>query len=371
MLATNTAALVVLRKGGLDPQSLQQIYNTYVFLKLIAVNGYLPITFTLSNLHIVGLLSWYLILLSSLTVTLSIATLAAVGKFSPSQSDIVNLDKVAASGGPQECDNMRPYTYCYQTLDYQYSEEYGMDASSIDSDAYSMLGFCLLIMVLLVGQKSGLRNWRPVRWMTKRISTVFARCMHGLGALLRRIGRHRQFQKLSVQCNWLAMACWNYILGLFDRFCDIFNRPRLHRWKSYLADKWYRFGTSRIWEFCIEYLADKWDRFRTSRTWRFCIENAVLMWSDLEYRVKALGYKYLAKRACLITFYAFFFYWFIELISVFLNDLAWFATNQVYNKAWNFGQVVAITVWAPPICEFIHLELRKWNNIQMDRTSTE
>ncbi|KAL8936890.1 MAG: hypothetical protein Q9216_004692 [Gyalolechia sp. 2 TL-2023] len=43
---------------------------------------------------------------------------------------------------------------------------------------------------------------------------------------------------------------------------------------------------------------------------------------------------------------------------MFLRDLAWFAENDVYSKTWNFGQIVAITVWAPPVCEFIHLEIR-------------
>ncbi|KAL8921542.1 MAG: hypothetical protein Q9208_005696 [Pyrenodesmia sp. 3 TL-2023] len=43
---------------------------------------------------------------------------------------------------------------------------------------------------------------------------------------------------------------------------------------------------------------------------------------------------------------------------MFLKYLAWFSQNNVYNKTWNFGQVVAITVWAPPIVEYIHLEIR-------------
>ena len=44
---------------------------------------------------------------------------------------------------------------------------------------------------------------------------------------------------------------------------------------------------------------------------------------------------------------------------MYLHDLAWFAKNKVNGNTWNFGQVFAITVWVPPIVEYIHLELRK------------
>lgn len=74
MTATNIVALVVIGRGGLDPQSLQQIYNTWIFLKVIALNGFLPITFTLTNLYIVGMSSWYMTLTSCVTVIFSVAT---------------------------------------------------------------------------------------------------------------------------------------------------------------------------------------------------------------------------------------------------------------------------------------------------------
>ena len=42
----------------------------------------------------------------------------------------------------------------------------------------------------------------------------------------------------------------------------------------------------------------------------------------------------------------------------FFIDLAWFA-SLVDHHSWGFGQIVAITVWAGPLCEYIHLELRE------------
>lgn len=118
MLGTNIAALVVIQTGGFDPQSLQQIYDTYVFLLVLTVNGLLPITFTLTNLYLVGILSWFLILLSTVTVMLSIATIASVGRLSPSEADMRNFRTLAASGGPLECDGIKPGIYCLRTMEY-------------------------------------------------------------------------------------------------------------------------------------------------------------------------------------------------------------------------------------------------------------
>lgn len=54
-----------------------------------------------------------------------------------------------------------------------------------------------------------------------------------------------------------------------------------------------------------------------------------------------------------LTFLAIYIYWF----AIFFTDLSWFA-QYVDTTAWSFGQVVAITVWAQPLCEYFYLELR-------------
>ena len=54
MLATNIAGLIVQKKGGLAPKSIQELYNTYVFIKVIAIGGYLPITFGLLTLRMLN-----------------------------------------------------------------------------------------------------------------------------------------------------------------------------------------------------------------------------------------------------------------------------------------------------------------------------
>lgn len=58
MIAINIAALVNKQRGGLDPKSLQQLYNNnYILTRSISISDYLPITLTLFGLHIVGIVS--------------------------------------------------------------------------------------------------------------------------------------------------------------------------------------------------------------------------------------------------------------------------------------------------------------------------
>lgn len=256
MLATNTAALVIIQRGGLDPQSLQQIYNSWIFLKVITVNGFLPTTFTLANLHLVGMLSWYLILLSGLTIALSTATLAAVGTFNPSEREMHDLATFAASGGLLECDGIQPGVYCYAPMTSYQSPTNGhdhhQDLSSIENAPHQILTFCLVVMALLVGYRFGILS-KISRWYGHLVRYAFPRVAPSM-------------QKTDLK-DWATAA------------------------------------------------------------------------------VRMVLY---------VTFLVFY----IQFFNLFLHDLAWFAQNNVYNVNWNFGQVCAITVWALPICEYIHLKVR-------------
>lgn len=39
-------------------------------------------------------------------------------------------------------------------------------------------------------------------------------------------------------------------------------------------------------------------------------------------------------------------------------QLASSAEKDILNGNWNFGQIVALSLWAPPLCEYFYLELR-------------
>ena len=146
MLAINIAALVNRTKGGFQPNNLQQLYNTYILIKSISISGYLPVTFTLFTLHLVDVVSWYLLLLSTVTVFVSIATLFVLGKFNPSQDDLDYLGQQAQSGGPASCGSNNLAVYCFNT----FSEDSSTDPAT---GAYSMLAFCLVVLILLVAHQ--------------------------------------------------------------------------------------------------------------------------------------------------------------------------------------------------------------------------
>ena len=146
MLAINIAALVNRTKGGFQPNNLQQLYNTYILIKSISISGYLPVTFTLFTLHLVDVVSWYLLLLSTVTVFVSIATLFVLGKFNPSQDDLDYLSQQALTGGPQSCGSQNLAVYCFNS----FSEDSSTDPAT---GAYSMLAFCLVVLILLVAHQ--------------------------------------------------------------------------------------------------------------------------------------------------------------------------------------------------------------------------
>ncbi len=149
MLATNIASIVVLKNGGLDPSSLQELYNTYVFIKVVAIGGYLPITFTLLNLHMINKISWYPIGLSTATVALAITTLSLSHKsFTPTVEDFGSITSAASQGGPNSCASQNLAAYCYSRR--KEGKYFGFNASSSGSGANNILAFCLVTLAIII-----------------------------------------------------------------------------------------------------------------------------------------------------------------------------------------------------------------------------
>ncbi len=288
MVAINVAAQVVIWQGGLQPNSLQQIYNTYVFIKVLAISGYLPITFTLFTLHMIGMVSWYLLALSVSSVALSVATLVTIGEFAPSTADLNDLASSFAAGGPESCANVQLGAFCYVPFDnYYYAIDSAIDPAQIGDAAFRMLAFCLVVLLLLVFEKAKVLQWprtqRLLRWLSQKLSPCLA----------------------------MVASFAGYIRNALERLVT----QRMTYWTNAL-----------VRAIRINHTANDTGLFRR------CFV--------------ALLY---------ILFSCLYIYWF----SIYSRLLGWFATNQSYSTSWNFGQIVAITVWAPPLCEYIHLELRE------------
>ena len=134
MLATNIASLVAEKSGGLEPTSLQQLYNTYVLIKVIAIGGYLPITFSLLNLHIIKRLSWYLLTLSIVTIAVATTTLkSGSSTFAPTPEDFSQIKDAAALLRPSSCRYQNLVPWCYYPR--QNGNYFGFNSSSSGSGA--------------------------------------------------------------------------------------------------------------------------------------------------------------------------------------------------------------------------------------------
>lgn len=319
MLATNVAALVVIGRGGLDPQSLQQIYNTWIFLKVIALNGFLPITFTLANLYIVGMSSWYMTLTSCLTVIFSGATFATVGKFNPGASDMASLKTVAETGGPQECDYRKPGVYCYTPIgssysyDYFYSDYYSWN---LDNDANYILAFCLTIMCLLLGHMLRIQNLALVRSIRSKGPERSLMLIRSLWRSVQKLCHHDRTIDLCSKARQVLLKISKYIAPVMALSIEI---PALARYEHRLLFEMTKVRASRPWQLFAELFASS---FTYSRQ-----------------RFQALGWRRALRILLQAGLYIFVLSMYIQFFIMFLRYLAWFSQNNVYNKTWNFGQV--------------------------------
>ena len=82
-------------------------------------------------------------------------------------------------------------------------------------------------------------------------------------------------------------------------------------------------------------------------------------YQDVKTHASTLDWPLTITSAALFSMYLVFFGLYIHWFKIFIQDLEWFAYNGVDGHSWSFGQVVAITVWAEPLCEYFHLELRE------------
>lgn len=335
MLATNIAALVVIRRGGLEPQSLQQMYNTWIFIKVVAINGFLPITFTMVNLYAVGILSWYIIILSILTVALSIGTFTAVGHFSPSEQEMQNLAQIARSGGPQECEYRQPGVYCFSPIGgYDTSTDY--TTSTVDADSSSILCFCLIVMVLLVGHKLKLHDKAPIQRLQHFMTVRLLLYTH-------------MFWILLSTSLWRRIATYVHSISQKTTLLHVMHISKL------LISTW-KPSAFILLEARLKVVILKCHQ---TKAWQSCVTSSSLIYSRAKEQIKVLGWKGVAALALKVGACVLIIYFYAQVFMMFIRDLSWFAENDVYSKTWNFGQVVAITVWAPPVCEFFHLEIRK------------
>ena len=273
MSSINIAALVAMHRGTLEPQSIDQLLLDYHFTEIIALGGLVPVTFTLFTLHLVDMCSWYLIFLSSMSIALSTATILTLGHFNPDQYTLDNLSSYASSDGPPSCNSWQPGAYFYTPNPV---------AAVVKDVAWSTLGFCLCVLVLVIIKQSKFLTHQPAQhclsWTSKKLApclpllTVPARHIHKAIYLIRRRLGHRS--------------------SLVEPFDPDRNYPRI---------------IGRIF-IAIFYIS---------------VTSLYIIW-----------------------------------FFVFCFTLT--AAAPVLSTSWGFGQVLAVMIWAQPLCEYVQLEFSKY-----------
>ena len=162
------------------------------------------------------------------------------------------------------------------------------------------LSFCMLVLVLVTVSKSGIEQWKIYR-------------------------------RGSALCLWLI----DLICTQQDRLLD---RQRYRRAKSYV---------SRL-------AASSFKRIESIFPRRFINSIAILLkGSPAHDQTASIGHVWEAFTAiCYIVIFSVY----VKLFRRLLGDLG----NYPISKEWSFGQIVALTIWLPPLFELTHLEISKF-----------
>ena len=312
MLATNVAALVVLGTlGGLNPASLQQLYNTYTFMKLVAVSGYLPVTFTLFILHLVDMQSWYLLLLSSLTVALSLSTLLVTGSFNPSQKNLDHLEELASAHGPESCSRRQPGIYCFYGAGPRRlkSQSYGSDdlirihpSGNISDQAFSIFAFCLAVLIFLVVYKAKKQQLPIVERLFRRVLWGVSVSSNGVIKLSRRALQASSVRQVTSRISQKIAADWKGLSRKLDLYCTSSRFPRIYSWFTVLKAN-----------------LEELDNARISVAF---VKLGVLLSHKVDDWLKRIGYREVARRVFLFSVYLIFFSWFLKFFTLFVYALA-------------------------------------------------
>ena len=299
MLAVQIAAMVTISLGQLQPTSLQQLYNNWVVVRVVSISGVLPVTFILLCLQSIGKRSWYLIILSAVTVGVSTGTLSMTGSFSPSKNDMAYLAELPTPtplSTITDCGGHDPTLYCLERL---------LDGSELGSDllifSFIILGFLIIDNLAITETTSYLRcrSWLERSVVYQKMSAFAARAL----------SMTLQFPAQIYTQLGANRAYWN---------------PATPRWILTLQNA----------------LAVSIKRCR--KEWR----------NIMIYLLYA-------------TAWGFYIYYF----SILLDSYTSFLDFGMVNSAWNFGQIVGITVWAGPLVEYAYLELSTFLSTPTNSTS--
>lgn len=318
-LAVQVAAFVAFssKENSFDADSYEALFDNYAILSQVAVNGCFCVVFGLFLLRLNHQSSWYIIVLSNLAAILCTVT------YFKAQNDTVSQD-VIHNDSPtlDKCANVTPSKYCYSyNVFYAFSQIRGWFPSAMttygDVDSTAMLPLiggkksaiyfsCFMQLVLFLDHIAIF----PCNGTNRNIRQTEDDLPRS-GFFLKKLAisnRTRRITTLQLVQNWiLSMRCW-----------DAYERAAAH------------FSTvTRV--LCID------DRKSTLRT----VIAAFRLVLELVF--------------------------FITILNSLLDLTTEWSLINAMN--WTFGQVIAVTVWAPVIIEWVYMTICKFSLVQLQPLS--
>ena len=122
MFAVQVSAIASLNARLFGATSLQQLRNNYCVVTVLAFGGFVPITFVLLELRRLHQNSWYMLVISALTVAMSAATFHTASKSKLAAMDLSPLQGTSYMG----CGLANPVGFCLNHGCRQYASDNGL-----------------------------------------------------------------------------------------------------------------------------------------------------------------------------------------------------------------------------------------------------
>ena len=333
MLAIQAAALAVKHGSFLERSSLQQIHNDFAFIDILAAGGYLPIVFVIYTLRTVGHKSVYLLLLSGCTIGVSAAALLS--------REIIPMPPVGMSSSYSQCGNVSPIAFCYgwnfrdsdfgpdRTFSSGFKLKY--ETPPVSLSVYPLIYSLMIFLLLLSEYSSPLGLYRSSRlWV------------------------------YMAQDEWLSKEkAWIEPLSRSStQSTATLSSSRLSTIEAQLSDQSKASGQTRVHAARNLYPNDV--SMPQSRH-----APLLSLWRT------AFGSPRKLRSRLFELFNLAIFVLFLYFIGEYMKALAIFRSSAykvgwanvvgipIDLSNWTFGQLVAITVWVPPLIQYAYLEFCK------------
>ena len=184
-----------------------------------------------------------------------------------------------------------------------------------------MLGFCVFVLFLLMAKQLGADSYLPQLSSQRKVRKYFPKTKH--------------MERWYSKGKRALIATLEVFRTVQQKILDYRKAKQLRRSCSSLILSWKHLSQRML-------------------SWRG------LSWTQSDWFTKvteSANKDLTILRLFIVLFYATIIGLYLHFFKILCQDLAWFASNGVSNT-WSFGQIVAITVWAGPLCEYIHLETR-------------